>query len=211
MAINDLTQLLKALLASRSAAPLSAPVAMGEVADLVRPFSSELSRQFAGDAQALARTARVQLPAPASPRMSSGPPLADGPSPVSTILKTLGMASGVGPMVTGLMKIFGSGAPPESLTPPTPYQLPPRVSVEAGISRDRAFVPVSYSAAGTARSAESLTGSGSERAVTRPTHIEVNINALDSRSFMDHSDEIARAVRDAMLRSHSINDIVSEI
>jgi hypothetical protein len=34
---------------------------------------------------------------------------------------------------------------------------------------------------------------------------------MDSRSFLDHSDDIARAVRDAMLRSHSLNDIVSEI
>jgi hypothetical protein len=34
---------------------------------------------------------------------------------------------------------------------------------------------------------------------------------MDSRSFADHSDEIARAVREAMLRSHSLNDVIAEI
>jgi hypothetical protein len=33
---------------------------------------------------------------------------------------------------------------------------------------------------------------------------------MDSRSFMDHSDEIAMAVRQAMLESGVLNDVVRE-
>jgi hypothetical protein len=41
--------------------------------------------------------------------------------------------------------------------------------------------------------------------------ISIQVNALDSRSFMDHSYEIAQAVRQAMLDSHSLNDVVSDL
>jgi hypothetical protein len=41
--------------------------------------------------------------------------------------------------------------------------------------------------------------------------ITVQVQALDSQSFMDHSDDIARAVREAILNSHSLNDAVSEL
>ena len=41
--------------------------------------------------------------------------------------------------------------------------------------------------------------------------VTVNVNAMDARSFMDRSDDIARAVRDAMLHMHPLNDVVDEI
>jgi hypothetical protein len=41
--------------------------------------------------------------------------------------------------------------------------------------------------------------------------VVVNVSAMDSQSFMDRSDDIARAVRDAMLHMHPINDVVGEI
>lgn len=44
-----------------------------------------------------------------------------------------------------------------------------------------------------------------------PGSIVVNVNALDSRSFLDRSSEIASAVREAMLHMHPVNDIVSEL
>lgn len=46
----------------------------------------------------------------------------------------------------------------------------------------------------------------------RPTvHVTVQVQAIDSRSFMDHSEEIARAVREAMLHSHALNDVVVDL
>jgi hypothetical protein len=39
----------------------------------------------------------------------------------------------------------------------------------------------------------------------------VNVNAMDSQSFMDRSDDIASAVRAAMLNMHPINDVVADL
>jgi hypothetical protein len=39
----------------------------------------------------------------------------------------------------------------------------------------------------------------------------VQVQAIDSQSFLDHSDEIARAVRQAMLNMNSINDVVTDL
>jgi hypothetical protein len=41
--------------------------------------------------------------------------------------------------------------------------------------------------------------------------ISIQVNAMDSQSFMDHSYEIAQAVRSAMLNMNSINDVVSDL
>ncbi len=34
---------------------------------------------------------------------------------------------------------------------------------------------------------------------------------MDSRSFLDHSDDIAQAVRQAMLNMNSLNDVVTSL
>ena len=39
----------------------------------------------------------------------------------------------------------------------------------------------------------------------------VNVSAMDSQSFMDRSGDIARALRDAMLHMHPVNDVIGEI
>jgi hypothetical protein len=41
--------------------------------------------------------------------------------------------------------------------------------------------------------------------------ITIQVQAIDSRSFQDHSAEIAQAVREAMLNSHALNDVVNEL
>ena len=41
--------------------------------------------------------------------------------------------------------------------------------------------------------------------------ITVNVQAMDSRSFLDRSTDIAAAVRHAMLNSNSINDVVNDL
>jgi len=43
------------------------------------------------------------------------------------------------------------------------------------------------------------------------THVTVNVQAMDSKSFMDRSQDIAQAVREAMLNMHSINDVVNDL
>lgn len=41
--------------------------------------------------------------------------------------------------------------------------------------------------------------------------ITVNVQALDSQSFLDRSADIANAVRSAMLNMHSINDVIGDL
>ena len=41
--------------------------------------------------------------------------------------------------------------------------------------------------------------------------ITVQVQAMDSQSFLDHSDDIAQAVRQAMLNMNSINDVVTNL
>ena len=41
--------------------------------------------------------------------------------------------------------------------------------------------------------------------------ITVNVQAMDARSFLDRSSDIALAVRDAMLNLNAINDVVNEL
>jgi hypothetical protein len=44
-----------------------------------------------------------------------------------------------------------------------------------------------------------------------PAQITVNVQAMDARSFMDRSGDIAAAVRDAMLNLNTINDVVNDL
>jgi len=44
-----------------------------------------------------------------------------------------------------------------------------------------------------------------------PAQVTVNVQAMDSRSFLDRSHDIAQAVREAMLNMHSINDVVNDL
>lgn len=45
----------------------------------------------------------------------------------------------------------------------------------------------------------------------RPVQVTVQVQAMDSRSFLDRSEDIARAVREAMLHSHALNDVINEL
>ena len=71
------------------------------------------------------------------------------------------------------------------------------------------FSPIGYGQGGNPR----LTG-GENRAGVSPAYspqVTIQVQAMDSRSFMDHSDDIARAVRDAMLNMHPMNDVVNDL
>ena len=41
-----------------------------------------------------------------------------------------------------------------------------------------------------------------------PSQITVQVQAMDSQSFLDHSSDIALAVRQAMLQSSVLNDVI---
>jgi len=100
------------------------------------------------------------------------------------------------PLISGLIGLFGGG---KAETPPplVVYAPPAAVNYEADFSRS-AGLAATYS------------NGGSGSVVSAP-QITVQVQAMDSRSFLDHREEIARAVREAMLNSHALNDVVNEL
>ncbi len=109
--------------------------------------------------------------------------------------------AGLGLKIAGL---FGKSEP-EPVTPAA-FELPSSLAVEAGNTDSilGGFPRVDRGQGGELRSFRS------EGAAT-PTQVVVNVNALDTQSFMDRSSDIARAVREAMLHMHPINDVIGEL
>ncbi len=104
---------------------------------------------------------------------------------------------GLSPIVSGLLKLFGGGggaaAEPPALVKYTP---PASMQVSAGLSGG-VLTEAGY-------------GAGDRVRALAP-NVTVQVQAMDTQSFLDRSDDIARAVRQAMLESHAINDVVAEL
>lgn len=112
-------------------------------------------------------------------------------------LSTVGSAAsslfgGVGgllsPLISGIASLFGGSSTPSALPIYTP---PPPVAISANLN----------SAAPNASSSQAAPAQ----------QVTVNVNAMDSQSFMDHSNDIANAVREAMLNMHPINGVVASL
>ena len=128
------------------------------------------------------------------------------------------------PLIAGLLGLFGGGGTP---APPTleKYAMPERHYFEgadtgsdvSGADYDQMGMPRTYSAAPDGTSAQTSgaaapgSGGGSATSGAGAAQITVNVQAMDSQSFLDHSNEIAQAVRAAMLNSNSINDVVNNL
>jgi hypothetical protein len=132
----------------------------------------------------------------------------DSDSTAATLAKTLGLISGVGPIAAGLMAIFGGGSDEKPVVT-MPFELPSSLAMNAGLGSNRQMEEVMYGADGVPRAVAPESRRNTTDASVPP--IQINVSAMDSRSFLDHSDDIARAVREAMLHSHSLNDVISEI
>jgi hypothetical protein len=131
----------------------------------------------------------------------------DGGGVESTLVGVLKSGFGIGSLIGGLVGLFsgGSDAPP----PLVKYALPAAVNIAAAESGgqittadyDQMGLPRAYAPAGVGRSG----------AVQQGPQITVNVQAMDARSFLDRSGDIAMAVRDAMLNLNSINDVVNDL
>ena len=105
------------------------------------------------------------------------------------------------PLLGGLLSLFGGGS--QTLATPAPFLLPNPVQSQAGVSASEPgqVVPVSYGATGQPRGVSA----GSSPQVT------IQVNALDSQSFLDHSDDIAMAVKQAILNSSGLIDALNDL
>lgn len=129
---------------------------------------------------------------------------------VSTILES---AFGMVPLVSGLLGLFGGG---DSSTPPPleKYSLPPSISFDTADTPD-GLTLADYGQSGSARAytpaGAAPTGTAAQASAGAAPQITVNVQAMDARSFLDRSTDIAAAVREAMLNLSSINDVVNDL
>jgi len=168
-------------------------------------------------------TAPVPVPQIPPPAPSSGGGVAGEIG--KTALKFFSSGLGVMPLISGVAGLFGGGTP--APPPLVKYAMPRSIQVTAANSTEGgSFQFADHGQDGTVRSYNEISGgsnpasggstslwpaAGQNAGGGPASQVVVNIQAMDSRSFLDHSQEIAQAVRDAMLNMHALNDVVSEL
>jgi hypothetical protein len=126
-----------------------------------------------------------------------------GASIGDTLLDVLGLGSGLGPLISGLVGLFGGGGTSPA-TAVTPYIQPLPINLQAGFSGSSAggASGVDYGEGGEPRQ---TTAASAQQQIT------VQVQAMDSQSFLDRSNDIAAAVRKAMLETSTLNDVIREV
>ncbi|MGA3076739.1 MAG: hypothetical protein ABSG56_24015 [Bryobacteraceae bacterium] len=160
--------------------------ALGQTAQVV----DALTQATASNTDALAQNSQTK---------SSG-----GSGAASDALSAAGQLLGGGfslmPLVSLFSSLFGGGQSQQP-APLVPFSLPPSLNLESTNDNQ----DVVWGENGLPRSAASGGGSNAGQQIT------VQVQAMDSQSFLDHSDDIAQAVRQAMLNMNSINDVVTNL
>jgi hypothetical protein len=124
---------------------------------------------------------------------------------------------GIVPLVGGLLGLLGGGA--SSPPPLERYIMPDRLNftgadTAGGIGSadyDQFGMPRAYGGLTSAMSTPANSGTPATTASSASPQISVTVQAMDSQSFLDHSSEIAQAVRQAMLSLSSVNDVVNDL
>ena len=150
--------------------------------------------------------ALMQQSAAAMAGATTGGAGAGSGSAASSVLDAIGgglLSGGLGlsSMISGLTSLFGGGD--GASVPPvlTPYVQPLPIHLDAGFSDANG---------GSAFGVDAAQG-GTPRAMTggaAPAQVTIQVQALDSQSFLDHSNDIAMAVRQAMLETTVLNDVI---
>ena len=116
-----------------------------------------------------------------------------------------GLFGGLGllsPLISGIASLFGGSSAPAPLPI---YRAPSPVAINASLNSATPNAPPAGGAAGASQSTSASTPAPAAPQIT------VNVTAMDSQSFMDHSTDIANAVREAMLNMHPINGVVATL
>jgi len=111
-----------------------------------------------------------------------------------------GGALSLSPILSGILSLFGGGSSAPS-TQMTPFMLPTPVQYQAGLTSSGGIAPVSSGEGGQPRA----------QSAGPTTQVTVQVSAMDSQSFLDHSDDIANAVKTALLNSNSLGDVIADL
>ena len=124
-----------------------------------------------------------------------------GPGGLGGFLKSGFGLAGLGVKIAGL---FGKKKAPRVFST---FELPPSLSLEVANTDNvlAGFPRIVRGQRGAVRQIQA------EGALAAQPQVVVNVNAMDTQLFMDRSNDIARAVRDAMLHMHPVNDLISEV
>jgi hypothetical protein len=159
---------------------------------------------------------------PGTVRGSSNSSTSDSSGGTSAGMLILESGFGLAPLIGGLLGLFGGGGS-SAPAPLTKYAMPSALNIQAadtgqGLSNadyDQTGMPRAYDGAGNPPAGAAASGSGGGQAGpgsgASPSQITVSVQAMDARSFLDRSADIAAAVRDAMLNLNSINDVVTDL
>jgi hypothetical protein len=128
-----------------------------------------------------------------------------GPSWLNSVFPLAGL-------IGGLVRWLGGKKeePPEL----TPYAIPAPIEYRGAMLSSGALTTYDHYGDGVIRPmaipAETARAGG-QVPQAAPLNVVVQVNAMDSKSFSDHSAEIARAVKEAILQSHSLTDVLAEL
>ena len=114
----------------------------------------------------------------------------------------LGGGGLLSPILSGIFSLIGGGGAKAAPAPLVPFQLPAAIQYQGGLTANGQVSAVDYSQGGAPRVTP---GNAAAPQVT------IQVNAMDSRSFLDRSDDIAMAVRHAILHSSPLNDVIAEL
>ncbi|HZU28679.1 MAG TPA: hypothetical protein VFA04_24350 [Bryobacteraceae bacterium] len=125
----------------------------------------------------------------------------------------LGGGGLLAPVLSGIMSLFGASSS-QSSGVAEPFSLPAPIGVQATIAssgRSLAETTLNPGADSQPQTALNAPGPAPGASASGGGTVIVQVNAMDSRSFLDHKDEIAQAVRAAVLQSHALNDVLGEL
>ena len=224
MAIKELIELLKSLQGSGAGSVLN-PGLLAQLPALIAGAAEPSPAGAGSRGSVIASAASLPSLFSGSPKTSPagagsrGGALASAASTVaSSALRGVSGGLTLLPVVSSLLKLFGVGRKKEELPALEKFALPAPIRAEAGLSQSGETFLIDRGVGDRIRQLPAPAGATSfarSHAASAPPNtgasITVNVQAMDSQSFMDRREDIARAVREAMLQSHSLNDVVSEL
>jgi hypothetical protein len=123
---------------------------------------------------------------------------------LSKLTGSLGALSTLSPIVAGLVALFGGGGGSSTPAPLEKIERPASINYQGLVSEStgEAWTPMDR-----AEGEQPRTLGGAPA----PVQVVVQVQALDARSLLDRRDDVAAAVRQALLESNSLGDVLSEV